>query len=280
MHSWKLVALFFILSATFAHAYTDPKAIQEPAEHEAYMTAHATEDPAQKAAAMETFVQRYPSSVMKVEALEEAMKAYNQIENQPKVQEMAHRLLEIDPNHMFALAFLTSSKQVEALEKTDPESMAELRRLGEHGIQQLPHWEKPSFLSESDFDHVKYMMTGVFYRAVGFAALEQKEFSAARDAYLKVLEVTPINLDDVLRLGRAELRMKPQAKEGFWHIAKAVSLAGDNPAFQQQIAAYGKTKYSDYHGSDSGWDAIITKAATEAAPPPGFADAITAAPTQ
>ncbi len=48
---------------------------------------------------------------------------------------------------------------------------------------------------------------------------------------------------------------------------------------QKNILTYGKAKYHDYHGSDDGWDQMVTAAADQKALPDGFAATIKPAPT-
>src|ERR1700719_2212892 len=54
------------------------KVIKDPAEYNAYITALNTQDPAQKGAAMEAFIAQYPASVVRSDAMEQAMSAYQQ----------------------------------------------------------------------------------------------------------------------------------------------------------------------------------------------------------
>jgi hypothetical protein len=58
------------------------KTIQDPIESNAYTPALNTEDPAQRAAALEVFVNRYPNSTVKLNALEQAMAAW--VSNVPR----------------------------------------------------------------------------------------------------------------------------------------------------------------------------------------------------
>src|SRR5215467_7221351 len=83
---------------------TSQKVIKDPAEYNAYITALNTTDPAAKGAAMEAFVAQYPNSIVKVEALEQAMGAYEAAKNQQKVQQLAGSILQIEPNNVRALA--------------------------------------------------------------------------------------------------------------------------------------------------------------------------------
>jgi hypothetical protein len=70
------------------------KTIKDPAEYDAYMTAWNLQDPPARAAAMEAFVTRYPQSIVLVDALEQAMGAYQQAHNGPKLEETARRILQ------------------------------------------------------------------------------------------------------------------------------------------------------------------------------------------
>ncbi len=74
---------------------TSQKVIKDPAEYNAYITALNTTDPAAKAAAMEAFVTQYPNSIVKIDALEQAMAAYQQANNQQKVEAGC----QADPDH-------------------------------------------------------------------------------------------------------------------------------------------------------------------------------------
>jgi hypothetical protein len=76
------------------------KVIKDPTEYNAYIAALNTQDPAQRAAAMEAFVTQYPGSVVKTDALEQAMSAYQQAGNQAKLTSTANRILELDPGNV------------------------------------------------------------------------------------------------------------------------------------------------------------------------------------
>src|SRR5437660_201712 len=87
-------------SSDQANAPTSQKVIKDPAEYNAYITALNTQDPAAKAAAMEAFIAQYPQSIVKMEAMTQAMGAYQQAGNQSKVEETARKILEIEPTNV------------------------------------------------------------------------------------------------------------------------------------------------------------------------------------
>src|SRR5258708_19649009 len=68
-----------------------------PAEYDSYMAALNTREPAKRATAMEVFVAWYPGSVLKVEALEQAIAAWHAANQPAKADFMPQRLLQVDP---------------------------------------------------------------------------------------------------------------------------------------------------------------------------------------
>jgi hypothetical protein len=250
------------------------KVIKDPAEFNAYMTAYNMTDPAQKAAAMEAFVKQYPQSIVLPEALDAAMGAYETLGNQQKVQEIATKILQINPDSVRALAIVTFIERATA---NSAEKAAKARQDGERGLAALAKWAKPPDLSDADFAKLKNQMTAIFAGAAGFGALQAKDYAAARDFYLKSVKIDPTNLQDVYQLGIAYLETNPIDKTGFWYIAKAYSMSQGNAAAQKSIADYGKAKYRKYHGNNDGWDQFLAGVASQATPPADIA--ITPAPT-
>ncbi len=273
-----LVLVSVAACATLAVAQGQ-KVIKDPAEYNAYMAALNMTDPAQKAIAMEAFVQQYPSSIVKIDALEQALAAFQQAGNQPKVEQTAGRLLEVEPANVRALAILTFLTRAKAAQG-DAKAAGDVRGLAERGIQALPQWQKPEGTSDAEFDKLKNQMATIFHGAAGFGALQAKDFATARGFYLKSVAIDPTNMQDVYQLAVACLEANPIEKDGFWYIARAYNLAAGNAPAQKGIAAYGGAKYRRYHGNNTGWDDLLAKAATQTALPDGFAASITAAPTE
>src|SRR5271169_6930844 len=94
------------LAAQAAPAAQKPQ-IKDPAEYNAYVNAVQQSDPAQKASAIEAFLQTYPNSVMKEDALVSLMGAYQQAGDAQKMVDAANRALQVNPNNVRALALLT-----------------------------------------------------------------------------------------------------------------------------------------------------------------------------
>ena len=248
---------------------TSQKVIKNPTEYSAYIHALGLKDPARKAAAFESFVAHYPHSIVKIEALEQAMAAYQRLGNAEKVQSLAGRILQIEPDDARALAIDVFIKRSEAGQGNKAAS-ASLGPEAERGIRSVAHWSKPSGMGNAEFKNLRLQMASIFQGAAGFAALQAKDYGKAREHYRKAIRLSPNNLSDVYQLGVAELQMKPLDSAGFWHVARALKLASGKAAAQKAILRYGKAMYVRYHGSEEGWSAIVVAAAKHASPPHGF----------
>ena len=257
------------------------KVIKDPAEYNAYVSALNSTDPAAKASLMEAFVRQYPQSVMLIDALEQAMAAYQQAGNETKVAETAKRVLQLTPNNVRAMAVLTFVDRVAATRggPQAADSLKEACSYSQTGLQQLPSWPKPADVTEEDFKKLRDQMADIFNGAAGFCALQAKNYVQARDYLTKAFQADPNNLQDVYQLSIAYLESNPIDIGGLWYCARAINLAqGQNNAqAAQAITPYCKAKYRKYHGGEDGWDLIAT--ANETAPPPDFSARIKPAPT-
>ncbi len=261
-------------------AVAQQKVIKDPTEYSAYIAALNLADPAKKAAAMEDFLKKYPGSVVKIDALEQAMAAYQQAGNAVQVEAVAKRILQLQSGNMRALAIVTMLERMRATQG-DAQALANMRGHTEQGLRGLPGWRKPEGVSDAEFAKLKNQMTAIFNGAAGFAALQGKDYAKAREAYLEAAKVDPSNMQDIYQLSIAELEMSPLDRNGFWHIGKAIGLAQaqKNAAAVQSMITYGKAKYRKYHGGEDGWEQIVARAAKENSLPANFAAGITPAPS-
>ena len=279
--AFAVLGFAFLLSVSTYAVQTSQKVIKDPAEYNAYITALNAQDAEAKAAAMEAFVSRYPASVVKMDALEQAMAAYQQASNTNKVGQTAERILQIDPVNLRALAVATFTKRATATTNNDAKMAQDVGDLAERGLAALPDWPKPEGLTDADFQKLRDQMAAIFHGAAGFAALQAKNLDVARDSYLKSLQIDPANMQDVYQLSIADLQMTPLDPVGFWYAAKAVTLAQmqKNPTAANSIAAFGKAMYHRYHGDVEGWDKLVASTAGQTEPPANFAVSIKKAPT-
>jgi len=264
--------------AAHAQPATGGKVIKNAAEYNDYISALNIADPGIKAPAMEAFVAKYPASIVRIDALEQAMAAYQRAGNTAKVEEVANRILELKPDNVRALAIVTYLRRLRATQG-DATALAELTDGARRGLDALGQWQKPADVSDDAFAAMRKQMTAIFNGALGFATLHDKDYASARRYYQLAFASDPNNLQDVYQLAVADLQSEPIEIDGLWYIAKATALAKDNDAAQQRIGEYGKARYKKYHGSEDGWPELLAAAAAQNAPPPDFGKKIKPAPS-
>jgi hypothetical protein len=81
-------------------------------------------------------------------------------------------------------------------------------------------------------------------------------------------------------LAIADLELTPLDVNGFWYCARSIHLAktGSNADSAGGMESYCKPKYTAYHGSVTGWDALLAASATQETLPSDFAKGVTPAP--
>ena len=261
-----------------ANIPTNQKVIKDPAEYNAYMTAANTTNATAKGQAMEAFIAQYPNSIVKQEALEQAMGAYQEAGNAlPKVEQLARQLLQLQPNNVKALAIIVF---IERGQIKDAASGKKAREDAEKGLQELPNWKAPADMSAAEAEKLKNQMAGIFAGTAAFGALQQQDYPAAAKFYEQALKIDPSDLANNYQMSIALLQSNPMNPVGFWYGAKALSLAQSaNPQAFQAWSPYFQSKYKKYHGSTDDWAQRVSTAATQTAPPAGFVESIPLAPT-
>ncbi len=262
--------------------------IKDPAEYNAYMGAIQQKDPAAQISGLEAYLTQYPSSVMKIAALQTLMQDYQQTNNQAKTIETAQKLVAADPCNVRALALLSYIDRLKA-QGGDPNAKQDLtdaQKYGQNGLECLPKFTKPPSTSDADYNKMKGQMDGIFNAAIGIADLTDKDYEAARKTLRAAEDSSPDEQKDfsiVYPLALAYAGPNPPQPtvtadplNAIWYAARA-SVVAPNPQYQQQIEKYAKSLYMKYHGGDDGWNDVLTQAKASPDPPAGFA--IKPAPT-
>lgn len=256
-----------------------PPGMTNPAEYKAYVSAVGTQDATRRAQAFETFIAWYPNSVLRTQAFEQAMAAWQAAGNPAKADAVAVRLLQIDPNNVRALANRAYSGRAQAM-AGDGKALAPAIDAAQRGMAALPKWQKPETMSDPDFTRLKMQIVAVFDGTLGFAALQAKDYAKARAHLQEAATVEPESLPDTYQLAVALLEGKPIDPLGFWYGARAIAIAraAKNETAATEIEKYAASRYRHYHGSDEGWSQLVTRvAAGERRPPDNFGATVTRA---
>ena len=254
--------------------------IQDPAEFNAYQMAITQTDPKAKAAAMESFLQTYPQSVVKSAVLDMLVDTYQGLGDADKTLGAASRLLQVDPNNMKAIFISVFIKKNQCLKTSDTQTCDDAGALATKGLA-VP---KPAGMSDADWKKQTGATYPIFHSALAMDdILGKKDVKAGISEYRTELMLYPPDatksgpgLVDTLQL--AEAYTKPEGRDlvlAVWFYARAWNFAP--PAFKAQIEPKMEYYYKKYHGNLDGLDAVKSQAAATVFPPGTFQ--ITAAAT-
>src|SRR5256712_7764069 len=129
---------------------------------------------------------------------------------------------------------------------------------------------KADGVSDADFAKQKDQLSALLNSVAGFSALQLKDYAAAQK-YLRVaVEADPNNVENVYPVALASLTGTPSDDvNGLFFIARAANLISD-PKGKADVTKFGRSKYKAYHGSDQGWNELLSLTATTPLPPAGF----------
>jgi len=250
-------------AAPTAAPTTQAPVIKDPAEYNAYVAAIGQKDPAAEISGLEAFLTQYPNSIMKAEALDVLMALYQQTNN-PKVMDVARRVLAVNPDNVKALVVLAYSERA-------TQKWGDAKQHAEHALEVLPKWTKPDGVSDADFAKQKTQFAAIMEAVAGFSALQLKDYASAQKHLRAAVEADPSNVESVYALATALLPPSTPADEvnGLFFIARAVNLVTD-PTGKEQVRKFGHSRYVRYHGGEDGWTELLAQTATTPLPPAGF----------
>ncbi len=243
--------------------------IKDPAEYNAYVAAVQSKDPAAEISGLEAFITQYPNSVMKNQALEILMGAYQQTNNAKKTMETATKLVTADTCNVRALALLSYFDRVMA-QGGDPNAkqlLVDGKKYGQQGLDCMPKFNKPDGTSDADFQKTKDQMTAIFNAAIGMACLQDKDNACASQHLRVTVDANPTDFSVVYPLALSYLgTTPPDYQNGIWFAARAAAVAPAQAA--PGIEKYARSQYVKFHAGDDGWAELLAAAKANGAQVP------------
>jgi hypothetical protein len=248
--------------------------IKDPAEYNDYTNAVGQSSPAAKSAAIETFLTKYPNSVVKNDLLEVLMASYQQSGDMAKTLSTADRLLAADPGNLRALAISVYIEKSQAATKTTPADAQPILDKAAAQAQTGLSATKSGNMADADFQKLKEATAPIFDSAIAQDDENKKDFAGAIAAFNNELKAYPApaatqsgpGLNDTYLLGQAYAQQTPpDLKNAAWFLTRAAQFA---PAqAKPQIEKAAEYFYNKYHGSMDGYPAVQTLAQANLFPP-------------
>src|SRR5579863_559715 len=202
-----VLGLFAAVTITAQQPASNPAAapatpaspIQDSAELSAYTAAIQTQDPTARAEALGAFVQQYPQTAVLTDAWEEEMAAWQIAGESNEVMKVAKRLLAADAGNIRALGIVVALDRVNAA-KGDDAALNEMCVDASGGMLAVPMWRQPANMSPADYVRLSNLLNDIFIGAEGYCAVEQKNYSQARDWLDRALKIDPTNVQDTYQM--------------------------------------------------------------------------------
>ena len=276
-----LLALATIFPGSVSMVYAQGAAsgqitIKDPQEYNDYTNAVGQSTPAAKAAAIETFLTKYPNSVVKVDLLQLLMASYQQAGDLNKTLDAADRLLAADPGNLRALAISVYIEESQAKTKSTPADAQPILDKAATQAQSGLSATKPASMADADFQTLKKATAPIFESAIATADENKKDFSGAIAAFSDELKAytepqthSGQGLNDTYLLGQAYAQQTPpDAKNAAWFFTRAAQFAP--PQAKTTIEQGAEYWYKKYHGSMDGYPAVQALAQANLFPPADY----------
>ena len=262
-----MVSFFFALAQ-------NQLTIRDPHEYSDYTNTVGQFTPAAKAAAIETFLTKYPNSVVKNELLELLMASYQQAGDTAKTLSTADELLAVDPGNLRALFIEVHLEESQAAAKSSRADAQPILDKAAAQAQTGLSAAKPAAMSDADFQKLKTATTPIFNGAIAKDDENKKDFAGAIAAFTSDLKaytdpkLTQLGdgLNDTFLLGQAySQQTPPDLKNAAWYLTRAAQFAP--PQAKQTIEKAAEYFYTKYHGSMDGYPAVQALAQANLFPP-------------
>jgi hypothetical protein len=242
--------------------------IPDPAEFNAYQMATTQSDPKQKAAALESFLQKYPQSKAKQAALDQLVDAYQAARDNEGILTSSQKLLQVDPNNLKAILYSVLVKKGQCAQNSDAQTCDDAESLSQKGLG----LQKPASMSDTEWQKLSHAAFPIFHSAMAADDTVKKDYKGAQDQYTQELkmysdeESKTAGLNDTLLLAQAYAQpgSTQDLKMATWFFARVWDFA---PAqYKAQIEPKLEYYYKKFHGALDGLDEIKQKAQTSLFP--------------
>lgn len=205
-----------------------PPQAKTQAEFDAFNQARAATDPAALEKAADDFAAKYPDSELRVVLFERDLGLYQRANDPKKMEEVARKVLALDPNQPEALMALAASL-VQSTQSSDLDKAQRLTEAQKDAELALKTMDTDLTIApgtpQDKIDSYKSLMRSNAYSIIGTAQFQQDKFADAASYYQKSIDAYPSDPDPVVVL-RLALALDKEGKytDALQAANRAVSL--------------------------------------------------------
>ncbi len=243
-------------------------------EYNAFQAVANEKDAHKKISLADAFLAKFTDTDFKDLAYLQELAAYQQLGDGVKAISAGQKALEANPDNLDALRYISFALPF-VYKANDPDAATMLTSVegqAKHGLDLLQKLQKPANVTDEQFNQAIKGSRSVFNGAIGYVALQKKDYAAAVTSLKTAAEDDPSNNLTFSMLGQAYLQSSPPDYDhGLWSLARSVALAkAANSPNAAALQKYYDQVYTNRHGSNEGEQDIVTQASASLNPPDGF----------
>jgi tetratricopeptide (TPR) repeat protein len=223
------------------------------AEYNAEQACANDKVPASQIRCFDDFVSKYPNSALLPYVYQAYYQAYGAQKNYAKVIEYADKLIglgdKVDAGTKLQAYNVREGAWTTLSAADQTAGAAGARDAANKALATLGQIKKPDNVSDADFEKSKQPYVIFFNNTGAQASVLLKDYAGAMNFYKAVLAIDPDEPITHFNMGKAYQAMNPpQAMDGFWHIAKAITSKKATDAQKKQLTPYLKKLILAYQG--------------------------------
>jgi len=268
-----LAAVLGTLAPAWLAAQDKPAAAQpqykDPAEFTLYSSILADTNPKTRLDKLQEWQTKYSSTEFEKPRKQLFLDTYVKL-NQPKeaVAE-AKQILADDPKDFTSLYYTMYFTRALVGDKPTPDLLDQGEKATTALLANID--TPPPNVTADQWKGARPPVEALGHTTLGWIAMQRKTWDAAEGEFQKSLQLDPNNGEVYFFMGTVIVSQKNPQKmaAGLFYFARAATYEGTGglaPAGRQQALAYVQRAYKGYHGSDEGFNDLLTAAKAGATP--------------
>jgi len=190
--------------------------------------------------------------------------------NQPKdAVDEAKKILATDPKDFWSLYYTMSYTRAVAGDKPTPDVLDQGEKATSALLANID--APPPGVTADQWKGARTPVEALGHTTLGWVAMQRKTWDAAEGEFQKSLQLDPNNGEVDFFMGTVVYSQKNPQKmsAALFYFARAATYEGTGglaPAGRQQAMSYVQRAYKGYHGSDEGFNDLVTLAKAQATP--------------
>ncbi len=246
---------------------------KDPAEYTLYSSILADTNPKTKLDKLQQWQTKYPTTDFEKTRKQLFLNTYVAL-NQPKdAVDEAKKILADNPKDFTSLYYTMYFTRALAGNNPTPDVLDQGEKAATALLANID--TPPPNVTDAQWKGARPAVEALGHTTLGWIQMQRKNWDAAEAEFQKSLQINPNNGEVDFFMGTVIASEKKPEKmsAALFYFARAGTYEGEGglaPAGRQQAMAYVQRAYKGYHGSDDGFNDLVTAAKSQATPAAGY----------